>query len=657
MGTKTAIGVSAFKKLVEESTVFIDKTLLIKEFIENPAEVILVTCPRRWGKTINMNMIKTFLEIEFDRDGNRYDDKKQTNNYKLFHGEINLGNVKTEKVEKPLNIAQYSNIINSYQGEYPVISIDFKNVKGTNYQEIVNRTKLAISNVFTQHKYILDSLLNSSINSQSTYSVKETATEHLHKFRRLFANDAQKATDIDIESSLKFLSELLYCHFDKKVYVLLDEYDTPINNILQSLEFSKQDLERTLMLFRTILGTTFKGNENLEKGLITGVFRIAKSSLFSDLNNIVEYNFLNNQFAKYYGFTEDDIEYLFSEYKITAEDKQKALNWYDGYRVTIDPTLKIYNPWAIVNYLSTKIIRNYWEETGNIDFIKKLFNIDQIKKNIETLLSSQDDDDSILVKLEDLKFSKDDFLLLKALIDKGDNYEIKNEIVDLFFRFIFAAGYLTIADKQMYKSKITSIRIPNNEIKSELENKLVSYYDQVYNIGTKLFTNVTDELVKIISNQDTNKLKKSLDDLFKAFPEFSNITKNTEVKGVHGNEDLIHSVINFTALQIKGLSKFGTEVWYKNQGRADIILINDNTKSGMIIELKYNGSADEALEQTNKYLMIFKEHTHIKTIISLGINVSVERQVDIKTKLQQNPNYPQALIKRMRNHLLTLLNN
>lgn len=130
----TAIGVTTFKKLVEKSTIFIDKSLLVKDFLENPAEVLLITCPRRWGKSINMDMIKTFLEIEVDRDGNRHSDKKQASNYKLFQGEINSSNTKKENLEKPLNIVADQDFINKYQGEHPVISIDFKNIKGTNYQ-------------------------------------------------------------------------------------------------------------------------------------------------------------------------------------------------------------------------------------------------------------------------------------------------------------------------------------------------------------------------------------------------------------------------------------------------------------------------------------------------------------------------------------------
>jgi hypothetical protein len=159
--TKTAIGVTTFKKLVKESTIFIDKSLLIKEFIESPAEVLLITCPRRWGKSINMDMIKTFLEIEVDKEGKRYTDKTKTDNYKLFQGTSSLGNL-----EAPFNIAldkDFKNKYDQYQGEYPVIFVDFKSVKGTNYKEIVNEVKLAISNAFKQHESLYKYLLKQEI--------------------------------------------------------------------------------------------------------------------------------------------------------------------------------------------------------------------------------------------------------------------------------------------------------------------------------------------------------------------------------------------------------------------------------------------------------------------------------------------------------------
>ena len=161
-----------------------------------------------------------------------------------------------------------------------------------------------------------------------------------------------------------------------------------------------------------------------------------------------------------FGFTENDIGYLFDEHKILKEDREKAEDWYDGYRVAIDPTLKIYNPWAIVNFLHHKKIANYWEETGNIDFINNLFKIDAIKIKVQSLPNDEDingqNNNLTLVNLEDLKFSKDNFIMLKELLNMGDNYEIKNETVDLLFRYIFAAGYLTVT-KEIWSKNVCKI--------------------------------------------------------------------------------------------------------------------------------------------------------------------------------------------------------
>ena len=462
MDAKTAIGVTTFKKLVEESTIFVDKSLLIKEFVENSAEVLLVTCPRRWGKSINMDMIKTFLEIEVDSDGKKYSDKTKTHNYNIFQGNMNPSNKAIESLRKPLNISKYESFVKKYQGEHPVISIDLKNVIGTNYHEIENGIKTCLHEVFKQHKYLLKS---DKLEEDEKESLKGYISSEQYK------NIGKE----DVTRGLKFLSEVLHSHFNKEAYILMDNYDAPIFNMFQNKLLTDKGSKRAFNLIDTMMGTTFKGNEYLAKGLITGVFRLAKSSINPALNNTVEYSFLNNRFARYYGFTEDETKYLFDEYEIGIEDRSKAKSWYDGYRVEIDPTLKMYNPWAIMNFLSSKVIKSYYQETGDMDFMKKLFKFDAIKKQIQALLSSDEigngqSGHSIFVELNDLKFSKDDFVALNKLLDFDDNYEIRNETVDLFFRYIFAAGYLTITEEQT-NEPYTSVTLPNNEVKSAFENK------------------------------------------------------------------------------------------------------------------------------------------------------------------------------------------
>ena len=643
---KTAIGVPTFTQLVLESTIFIDKSLLIKAFVENSAHVLLITCPRRWGKSINMSMIETFLEIELDSEGNQSIVKTDRNNYKLFLGELKSISSFYENLEAPLNISKYEDIMENYLGEFPVISIDLKNVVGRNYAEIEDGLKSAVSDTFQKHEPFYKYLLKDTINThnqiygtsfettgKSIYFLEQVIEcnkikipDDVSQFKKLYSNNAKNADKDEILDSLFFLSSLFFKHLKKQTYILIDEYDSPINNLLQIENISKQDLDESLNLFKVFMSTTFKSNKYLEKGLITGIFRIVKSSLFSDLNNIVEYSFLNNPFAIYYGFTENDINYLFNEYKIEDQLGIEAKKWYDGYRVSNISEFKTYNPWSIVLFLKSKTIKNYWVESGSIDFLKNLFKFDPIKLKIQQLINQEYTD----VELRELKFSMEDFLTLKELKNAGDNYKIKESVIDLFFSYLYAAGYLTVADVQKYN--IDSIILPNLEVQSELEMKLIDYYEIVYEVDRQLFTDATEELQLLFINSclATDRFKSSLEKLFEAFPKFNNIKLETEDKGVHGNE-----VINYVALQLKHFSLFGTELWNKNQGRADIVLIIKTAKLGMIIELKYKGSAKDALEQSKNYLHILDCHKDIKIIKCLGINVSQNKKVEIEIEIIQ----------------------
>ncbi|XP_047144985.1 uncharacterized protein in vnfD 5'region [Hydra vulgaris] len=629
---KIGLGVSTFKELLEDSTVFVDKTVFIKNLLESSAKVILITCPRRWGKTLNLSMVKTFLEIQVDKNRNRPSDKTLTSNYRLFQGKVDLLKGKTDYFEKPLNITQYSDIMNDYQGEYPVIFISFKSVKGKNFIEIKNRLKAVISEVFSEHIYLINSLYEFSAESQPNSEIKNMAKINLAKFDRLCGEDA---TDNDVIDSLFFLSKLLHNYFDSKVFLLLDEYDTPFNDILMTPNFSKDDVDETFKFLGLMLGQAFKGNNYMEKGLVSGIFRIAKSVLFSDINNFKEFNFLNNDFAQYYGFSEEDVEGLMNEFKVSTDLKIKAKNWYNGYKV-LNSTLNLYNPWSIANFLSSKQIQNYWEESGSIDFIKKLFKVDLIKTKIEELICNHEDRihisdqrvSGIEIDLQGLKLGKDDYLTLQSLIEKGDTYEIDFSVVSLFFSFIFAAGYLTICDYQKEGSDKTYVRLPNKEIFFELGKKLKSYYCKVYKIDSKLFDNVSEEILYLFSNEDTFKLKMSLQELINACPEFVNM-------GVHGNEAFLNSLIFYTVIQMKSIYKYGTEVWYSNQARADIVLISENMDTGMIIEIKFKHSAEEAIIQSAKYCKIFDKY-RFKSIISLGINVSNTKEVDVKRVVKKN---------------------
>lgn len=264
---KIISGTDDFSTLVVGGDLFVDKSLMIKELLDNGSEVILIARPRRWGKSINMSMIKKFFEIEVDVNGNVLADEQKVNK-KLFLGgtlELNACDNEPKKLHS-LKIASVAYAMKR-QGEFPVIFLSLNDIKDNNYQIIEAKVREKIIKVFEDHEYLLNSIYISSLDKK--------------KFEDYLSNNI---TIDRIHSALLFLSKLLFKHFKQKVYILIDEYDTPINEAYYKFGETRE-FENVLELFRGIFGSCLKGNEYLEKGVITGILRIAKADLFSDLNN------------------------------------------------------------------------------------------------------------------------------------------------------------------------------------------------------------------------------------------------------------------------------------------------------------------------------------------------------------------------------------
>lgn len=658
------IGSNSFEELIQKSTIFVDKTLFIKDFVESNYQVILITYPRRWGKSTNINMIKTFLEIELHKESQkRYEDKKQAPNYNLFQGKIisedKNGRLITKgKIEQALNIAKptYKEFVENNQGEYPVILIDFKDVSGKNYKHLRRELWSKISENFLKYNYILNRLTSIIQDKDKTPKEIDDAEADLKAYNTYKDQNfipAKGAQPIEkyIHNSFKTLSRILWHHFNKtnKVYILMDEYDAPINNILQNKDFPSKDVNKSFELISGLLSTTFKANEFLERGLITGIFNTTIESVFSGLNNVGMYNFFNNKFAKYYGFTHEEVNNLFNKYKIEDNLREQAKDWYDGYRIKdkIDNNkdLEMYNTWSIVNFLSEQNIKSFWRESGSIDFIKHLFKVGSIKEKINALLLNQE---IITVNLSELKFTQDKFNILKNMMHESDKFSISQEGEDLFFAYIFLAGYLTVSDcsNASTDQKSIKVKLPNREVKGEFASKLIDYYKvAIISIKWDLFTDVSDKLANLLNRdlmdfQDewsiTSQLEQSLSKLVQALPPFTKVNKDAKKAGVHGNEDIVHSILNVIGLQVSELTQFGSEVYCKNKQRLDIMMykksIGNKPANGMIIELKFDGSAEEALKQIQdkRYAEIFRDHNDLKHIKCLGINVSKDKKVDVK---------------------------
>ncbi len=333
------IGTSDFKKLRIKDYYYIDKTMYIKDILDNKSEIVLVTRPRRFGKTLNMSMLKYYF------DCTKKDSKE------LFQG---------------LKILEQEEKYTSKLGYYPVIYVTLKDAGLMNYNLMMMQLKTIMMEVYYEHRYVLE---------------KEEMSEGERKiFNRMLSAEAN---DIDIMNSLKILSKILYQYYNKPVILLIDEYDVPLQNA-----YIQGYYEEAVSFYRTFYGATFKDNPYLEKTVITGVSRVAKESIFSGANNFDVYTVLDDEFSDDFGITEEEMEKAIQDFGI-EEDRKEIKKWYDGYR--IGNTEGIYNPWSILNYLKNKQLMQYWVNTSSNDLIKLVLkNSSTIKEKMERLLKDEE---------------------------------------------------------------------------------------------------------------------------------------------------------------------------------------------------------------------------------------------------------------------------
>ena len=333
------IGESDFKGLRIRDNYYIDKTMYIKDIINNESRVILVTRPRRFGKTLNMSMLKYYFDC------------KQKDNKELFKG---------------LKIMNQDEKYTSKLGYYPVIYLTLKDVQDTNYENMLLDMKTAMLNMYKEHRYLLD--------SDKIYPEEKARITDI-----LYAREDENV----LKNSVRDLSEYLNRHYDKPVILLVDEYDVPIQNA-----YVQGYYDQAVNFFRTFYGTTFKDNPYLEKTVLTGVSRVAKESIFSGANNFKVFTVLDNEFADDFGITEEEMNKVIQDFEI-EDEKEEIKKWYDGY--TIGDVKGIYNPWSILNYLTDRKLIQYWVNTSSNDLIKLVLkNSSTIKEKIERLLKDEE---------------------------------------------------------------------------------------------------------------------------------------------------------------------------------------------------------------------------------------------------------------------------
>ncbi len=333
------IGISDFKALRTRNNYFIDKTMYIKDIIDNQSGVVLVTRPRRFGKTLNMSMLRYFFDCNVK------------NSKELFEG---------------LKIMGQGEKYTSKQGAYPCIYLTLKDVNDSNYENMLLDLKTAILEMYREHRYLLD--------SDKIYDDEKA---------RIMDILYTREDEVALKTSVKELSGYLYRHFGKPVMLFIDEYDVPIQ-----VAYVKGYYEKAIEFLKTFYGTTFKDNQYLEKTVLTGVSRVAKESIFSGANNFKVFTVLDNEFADDFGITSEEMDKVIKDFNV-KDEKDEIKKWYDGYR--IGNVEGIYNPWSILNYLTDKELKPYWVNTSSNDLIKlTLKNSVTIKEKMEKLLKDEE---------------------------------------------------------------------------------------------------------------------------------------------------------------------------------------------------------------------------------------------------------------------------
>ena len=412
MKKKLPIGISDFKKIIDGNYYYFDKTELIKSIIGEPGEVKLFTRPRRFGKTLNMSMIKYFFDIE-----NKNENKKLFENLKISENEY---------FEK--------------QGTAPVISISFRNYDESSWGNGFEMIKNTISDLYDEFEFVKENL----------------SARKKEKYDSILFNRATEAT---WKLSLLDLTKYLYEYYGQKVVVLIDEYDQPIID-----SYVKGYYQEAISFFKTFYGVVLKDNNYLEMGIMTGILRVAKENIFSGLNNLRVHTILDNRFTEYFGITESEVEKVLKDFNLEFE-LQDVQKWYNGY---LFGDIKVYNPWSIINFLNDEKLKPYWVNTSGNELIKlylkklkneifddfsKLLNREEIYKRINENMTFSNLESNYSKNIWNLFFHSGYLTLGKKIEDDGMCYlKIPNEEILKMFSEMFIEIYFEDYEKFLYMS-------------------------------------------------------------------------------------------------------------------------------------------------------------------------------------------------------------
>ena len=540
------VGITSYKEVSKECY-YVDKTLLIKDIIDDHSKVFLFTRPRRFGKTLAMDMVRTYFEIS-DMDTSVYFSDK--------------------------NIWSEGEVYKDYQGKYTVIFLSFKDAHQSDWEDMYNSLCFTVKEEFLRHIELLSS---------------NAITEYDKRYFKNIMDD--NATTTDYQFALGKLSSMLAAHYSSKVIIIIDEYDTPIQQGHLNGYYDK-----VIGFMRNLLSAALKDNDNLEFGILTGILRIAKESLFSGLNNLVVNTILDEKYSSYFGFTSDDVSEMAAYYGM-KEKLPEIKEWYDGY---LFGNNEIYNPWSVISYINNNCKpKAFWSRTSGNEIIGQLIqNADsEIYKNLTLLLQGKE---------------------IQSIIDTDILYPEINGNSDTIYSFLLVSGYLRVTRiiSELNDNPICSVTIPNREIRSIFQKEILDQY-------TSLFTGSI--LRNFESALRTGNTKNFTDTLQKYLLQSASSFDTAQENFYHGTV--------FGMLAIMSDSYYISSNIESGDGRLDVQLEpKDKTQTGYIIEFKagknlsekqLDSLADDAIAQihNNKYFTNMTYHG-IKKIGLFGIAFS-----------------------------------
>ena len=523
MGRTVGIGIQEFDKIIEGNYFYVDKTSFIKEWWESGDDVTLITRPRRFGKSLNMSMVNHFFSIEYAGQGD------------IFEG---LFIWEEEKYRE-------------LQGTYPVINLSFANVKEKDFETVKIRINQIISDLYSKHYYLLDSDVLTKIDKEFYQSVgvnmpEVVATMALHK-----------------------LSDYLYRYYGKKVIILLDEYDTPMQ------EAYVNGFWNELVAFtRSLFNSTFKTNPWLARGIMTGITRVSKESIFSDLNHLEVVTTTSDKYATAFGFTEEEVFAALDECGLGSK-KEEVKEWYDGF--TFGTHTDIYNPWSILNYLDKRDLTTYWANTSSNSLVGKLIQEGNgaMKKQFEELLLGNH---------------------LQVPIDEQIVYNQLDDNEDAIWSLLLASGYLKVLDYDRMENLepgeevCYELAVTNREVQIMFEGMVKSWFKKTkgdYNDFIKAM------LMKDVDAMNEYMNQMSLE-LFSSFDTGKRASKKAQP------ERFYHGFVLGLMVDLKR-EYIVTSNRESGFGRYDVVIEPKNPKENpaVILEFKvFNHRREASLEET-----------------------------------------------------------